>query len=49
MKTLRRSGFFQKAEERILDDGDFVTTMLEQADEQLERRYHLNMEGPWTQ
>jgi len=37
---------FQKADECILDDGDFFTTVLEQADEQLERRCHLNMEGP---
>ena len=37
---------FQKADECILDDGDFVTTVLKQADEQLERRCHLNMEGP---
>lgn len=45
VKMLRRSGFFQKADERILGDGDFVATVLKQADEQLERRYHLKARG----
>ena len=45
MKTLRRSGFFQTADERILGDGDFVATVLKQANEQLERRYHLKARG----
>ena len=35
----------QKSDERILGDGDFVTDVLEQADEQYERRYHLKANG----
>lgn len=45
VKTLRQTGFRQKADERILGDGDFVTTVLKQADEQLERKYYLEAIG----
>ncbi len=45
MNTLRQAGFRQKADERILGDGDFVTTVLKLAGEQLERRYYLKAKG----
>ncbi len=45
VKMLRQAGFQQKADERILGDSDFVTAVLEQAGEQLERRYHLKENG----
>ena len=45
VKTLRQAGFRQKADERILGDGDFVTTVLKEAGEQFERRYHLKEKG----
>ena len=45
VKTLRQAGFQQKADERILGDGDFVTIVLKQAEEQLERKYHLEANG----
>lgn len=45
VNALRRAGFWQKADERILGDGDFVTTVLQQAGEQLERRYCLKAKG----
>ena len=45
MNALRQAGFRQKADERILGDGDFVTTVLQQAGEQLERRYYLKAKG----
>ncbi len=35
-------GFQQKADERILGDGDFVAKVLAEAKEQLERKYRLN-------
>ena len=45
VNALRQAGFRQKADERILGDGDFVTTVLQQAGEQLERRYYLKAKG----
>jgi len=45
VKTLREAGFLQKSDERILGDGDFVTAVLEQADEKYERRYYLKENG----
>ena len=43
--ALRQAGFRQKADERILGEGEFVTAVLQQAGEQFERRYHLKAEG----
>jgi len=45
LKALRRSGEYQKGDERILGDGDFVDEVLSQADEHLEERYRLQTEG----
>jgi putative transposase len=42
---LRRSGDYQKGDERILGDGAFVDTVLSQAEEHLEQRYRLQAEG----
>ncbi|RJQ67627.1 MAG: hypothetical protein C4519_23880 [Desulfobacteraceae bacterium] len=42
---LRQTGFRQKADERILRDGDFVASVLRQAGEQLERKYRLKASG----
>ncbi len=38
-------GFQQKADERILGDGDFVAKVLAEAKEQLERKYRLKARG----
>ena len=45
VSALRQAGFRQKADERILGDGDFVTTVLQKAGEQFERRYNLKTMG----
>ncbi|MBN1625369.1 MAG: transposase [Deltaproteobacteria bacterium] len=45
VKGLRESGEYQKGDERILGDGDFVTKVLSQADEQLQMKYRMRMEG----
>jgi hypothetical protein len=45
IKTMRQLGFQQKADERILGDGDFVTTVHAEANEQLERKYRLKASG----
>ena len=45
LKSLRRSGFRQKADERILGDGDFVSGVLQDARERLDRKYRLQAEG----
>ncbi len=45
VKALRRSGEYQKGDERILGDGDFVDEVLSQAEEHLEERYRLQAEG----
>jgi len=41
VKALRRSGEYQKGDERILGDGDFVDEVLSQAEEHLEERCRL--------
>jgi putative transposase len=43
--ALRRSGDYQKGDERILGGGDFVDEILSQAEEHLEERYRLQVEG----
>ena len=45
VKTSRRFGEYQKGDERILGDGDFVDEVLSQAEEHLEERYRLQAEG----
>jgi len=45
VKALRRSGAYQKGDERILGDGDFVEEVLSQADERLEERYRMEAKG----
>ena len=39
------SGDYQKGDERILGDGDFVDEVLSQAEEQLQGKYRLQAEG----
>ncbi|NIS78970.1 MAG: transposase [Anaerolineales bacterium] len=45
VRELRKAGAYQKGDERILGDGEFVKEVLRQAEEQLERRYHLKASG----
>lgn len=45
LKALRRVGAYQKGDERILGDGDFVDKVLSRAEERLERRYYLKSRG----
>ncbi len=41
VKALRKIGTYQKGDERILGDSDFVNDVLSQSEENLERKYHL--------
>lgn len=45
LKSLRKSGAFQKGDERILGDGEFVENVLFQAGETFERKYRLKAKG----
>lgn len=45
VQELRTAGNFQKSDERILGDGDFVESVLAEADEQLTRRYRYKANG----
>jgi len=45
IKALRRTGAYQKGDERILGDNDFVKNLLVQAKENLECKYHLKSKG----
>jgi putative transposase len=45
VKTLQRSNLFQKNDERILGDGEFVEKVLSFANEKMERYYRLQVEG----
>jgi putative transposase len=45
VKAMRKSGLFQKADQRILGDGDFVERVLKQSDERLEPTYALKIQG----
>jgi len=45
VKALRRSGTYQKGDERILGDSNFVEEVLSQADEQLQQNYRMEAEG----
>ncbi len=43
--AMRRDNLFRKSDERILGDGDFVDRVLSDAQERMERRYHLQAMG----
>ena len=45
VKALRKSGDYQKGDERILGDSDFVMSVLSQANESMARKYHLKAKG----
>lgn len=45
LKVNRRAGDYQKGDERILGDGDFVKEVLAKAQERMENRYRLIAEG----
>jgi predicted XRE-type DNA-binding protein len=45
VKMLRKSGLFQKSDERILGDGNFVERVLHQANEQLEHTQSIKDQG----
>jgi REP element-mobilizing transposase RayT len=45
VKAMRKVGAYQKGDERILGDGQFVENALAQAEENLERKYHLKAKG----
>ena len=45
LKVNRRVGDYQKGDERILGDGDFVNEVLAQARERMENRFRLAAEG----
>ncbi len=45
LKSLRKAGAFQKGDERILGDGEFVEKALSQAEEVFERKYRLKAKG----
>ncbi len=42
MKALREEKAYQRNDERILGNGDFVTRVLASAEEEMEKRYSLN-------
>ena len=45
VKAMRRAKIYEKADERILGDGDFVQKVLEKAEEKMNRRYALQAKG----
>jgi putative transposase len=45
VKVLKRERIFQKSDERILGDGEFVEGVLRSAEEAMERRYALRSRG----
>ena len=45
VKAMRKAKIWQKSDERILGDGDFVTQVLSAAHEQLEHKYSLHARG----
>lgn len=45
VRSLRKAGIFQKSDERILGDGDFVQAVLAEARESMNRRYALATKG----
>ncbi len=45
VQSLRKAGLFQKSDERILGDGDFVDSVLNYAQESSDKRYRLATKG----
>jgi putative transposase len=45
VQQLRKAGSFQKSDERILGDGDFVESVLAEADEKMTRRFAYKSRG----
>ncbi len=45
VKAIRKAGIFQKSDERILGDSDFVETVLANAQETFDRSYQLKQQG----
>jgi len=45
VKSMRKAKLFEKSDERILGDGDFVDQVLSMANEQMERKYILMSKG----
>ncbi len=45
VKSMIKAGEYQKGDERILGDGEFVTEVLGQAEERLKNRYRMKSEG----
>jgi len=45
VKTFRKAKLFQKGDERILGDGDFVEEVLKKSDEALKKKYMLQSKG----
>jgi len=45
VQQLRKAGAFQKSDERILGDGDFVDSVLAEAEEQMTRKYACKARG----
>jgi hypothetical protein len=45
VKALRKAELFQKSDERVLGDGDFVEKVLSLANEKMARRWRLKAEG----
>jgi REP element-mobilizing transposase RayT len=45
VQALKKGGMFQKSDERILGDGDFVERVLRSAEETMEKRYALRSRG----
>ena len=45
VKALRQTGSYQKGDERILGDGDFVEKVLSQAEETFNEKYRMRVQG----
>ena len=45
LRSMRKAGIFEKSDERILGDGDFVDMVLKAAKESMEARYALSAKG----
>jgi putative transposase len=45
VRTMRKIGVYQKGDERLLGDGEFVEDVLARAEENLERRHDLKAKG----
>ena len=45
VKAMRKAKVFEKSDERILGDGDFVQEVLSAAEEQMEKKYALHAKG----